>query len=444
MKPAYLIVAAALLGVGALLYLALDSGGGRSAARGTGAADESTRTSAESPRERSARIREHGPRPDGTAGVEIIVRPAGIAEVIVTGPRSWRGRTDTAGRAFVGWMPHGRYAVSARREAAAAARTFDVEGDEISVELELADGIAVRGHVFDARGRPIAGATVEAVPESERNGINKAWNVTWLAANSRPPIYASATADENGAYTLMLPAPGRYTLEVRARGFAGTDERPRPYDEPAERIDFHLQAGAEVAGRVLGPDDIPVGGALVGVASNVSGQAINIVATTAADGSFRLDVPLHGWSNLTVHARGYAPRAHGTITPPVEGLIVRIGRGVRARARLVITDTGGQPAVGVGALLSFRGGSRTATSDGAGGVSFDQVSEGGGGIRWRHISFVGGGFVAKFQPLGGKLAEQRHRACAFGHGALKMWNASHHVDAKIQRRRERGARVGVA
>jgi hypothetical protein len=46
--------------------------------------------------------------------------------------------------------------------------------------------------------------------------------------------------------------------------------------------------------------------------------------------------------------------------------------------------------------------------------------------------------------LGGKLAEQRYRAAAFGHAALEVWDASDHVDAKIEGRLERGAGVGVA
>ena len=58
-------------------------------------------------------------------------------------------------------MKPGRYAVSARREALVAAKSFPVDG-ETTVELRLEEGFAVRGHVFDSSGRPIAGAVVQA------------------------------------------------------------------------------------------------------------------------------------------------------------------------------------------------------------------------------------------------------------------------------------------
>ncbi|MHC4410294.1 MAG: carboxypeptidase-like regulatory domain-containing protein, partial [Planctomycetota bacterium] len=306
MKPAHLIVVAALVGVGALLYLAFDTGSGRGGQRGEGAKREAARVSGS----------DHEAQPEGTAGVFIQVHPAGVAQVILTGPRNWRGRTSEDGSAFAGWMTPGRYAVSAHQGELTAAKTFAVE-ERTTVELHLDESIAVRGHVFDAAGRAIAGAVVQAMPESERTAVHPGWRVSWLAANARPPIYAEATTDQKGAYALRVRAAA-YTLEARAAGFAGMNEPARSYDSATDGVDFHLQPGARVAGRVVDSAGQPVPDALVVVRG---GPSVNTLAYSDADGSFYLDVPVSGWSHLAVRAHAYAPTMFGSIHPPVAGLV---------------------------------------------------------------------------------------------------------------------------
>ncbi|MHC4451163.1 MAG: carboxypeptidase-like regulatory domain-containing protein [Planctomycetota bacterium] len=395
MKPAHLIVVAALVAVGALLYLAFDPGLDRGGQRGEGAAGESRGTKREAAQSPGS---DHGAQPDGTTGVFIQVHPAGVAEVILTGPRNWRGRTDEDGSAFAGWMAPGRYAVSAHRGALAAAKTFDVE-ERTTVELHLDESIAVRGHVFDAAGRAIAGAVVQAMPESERTGVHPGWRISWLAANARPPIYAETVTDETGAYAIHVPA-ARYTLEARASGFAGMNQSARLYDRKTDGIDFYLHPGARVAGRVVGPDEQPVDGALVVV---TAGQQVTTLAYSGADGAFSLDVPATGWNQLAVRAHGYAPAMYGSIRPPISGLTVRIDRGVSVRAKLIIAGTGGQPAVGVDAYLSFSGGGRATLSDSEGVVTFPLVSTRGSTMNWMNLMLAGGGFVPVLQSVNGKL-----------------------------------------
>ena len=83
----------------------------------------------------------------------------------------------------------------------------------------------IRGRVFDAQGRPVRGAAiyVESAPVA------------------LPDI--AAASDDDGAFTLALPAVGRYTIGANAGGH-GRASIDVDIQHPGEerRIEVHLHA----------------------------------------------------------------------------------------------------------------------------------------------------------------------------------------------------------
>lgn len=402
----HLLAIAALLGVGALLIVSLDSDPSRGSGRGEGVQSQR----GDGPREGEAKksANRSARRPDGEFGAVILVRaegkPVADARVVLTGPRVWRGTTDKQGRADAGWLTPGRYAAQAREGSRAAARVFDLTREDREITLELGSTIAVTGTVRAADGTPIAGARIEAEAGAERASTDGKWRRSWIQAGAYPPIFAEAQSDESGAYELLLPKAGRYGLRVGAAGFSGAGERDRDYDAPATGVDFFLQPGAAVDGVVKNEEGAAVAGALVAVASNnrSSGGPYTALATTDAEGRFALTAGIGGWTNMTVRATGYATRIVGVIRPPSRAMNVVLRRGLVVRARFVILDSGGQPAAGVEAMLSTGGGAHTAMSDHEGRVEFAQVNDGAmspRGRAFRQLSAGGGGFVPVQKPI---------------------------------------------
>ena len=400
MRPGHLPIAAAIAVVAILLYVAVDPGGERTGKRGGAESEAAAQRDAES-------ARSSGSDPDGRttegAAIEIVVRPAGVTDLTLTGPRRWSGRTDEQGRARAAGIAPGRYAASARRDALVAARSFDVDGDT-RVELELASGITVRGHVYGVRGEAVAGAVLEAAPDRSRHDGARGWTAVGYDTATRPPVYATATSGEDGAYALVLPGAGRYSIDVRARGYANANADVRRYDKSFEGVDFHLDPGAGISGRVVAPDGEPVAGASIRARGGSRRGTVDAYADSGADGTFRVDAPVGAWSNLEVHAHGFATHAVNLLQAPVSGLTIRLGAGdAVAVARLVVDGGSGQPAIGVEAQLSSAGSSRIATSDEKGVVRFAPVADLHGVANWRNLMVVGGGFV----PLWSQISNRR-------------------------------------
>jgi len=401
MRPIYVVVVAAVLGVGALLFFLMESDSERTGGRGhaiTGTDGDGSREgeSSDGPStEAGQRDRE---RSQGEIGLTIIVKSSGAAAadatVVLTGPRVWRGVTDKDGRAFAPWLIPGKYAVVASQGRKAAAQSLELHDEDQELELTLSDGIAVRGTIMAADGSPIGGARIHAEPTSEQTSAAPKWGLSWLAMSAHPAIFAETHAGDDGKYELMLPAAGSYTLRVNARRFGGASERPQEYTEPVDGLDFYLQPGSELDGQVIDEQGGPVAGALVVVNSSARGSQHSTIAVTDGDGKFALAAVLGSWSHMMVRARGYASATVGIVRPPAHGLRVTLDRGATYRVRFVAKGTD-EPIEGVEAMLQTGGGGAVATSNADGEVRFENVAmaRGSFGSSWRSLTAACKGFV---------------------------------------------------
>jgi len=172
---------------------------------------------------------------------------------------------------------------------------------------------SLRGRVL-LDGRPVAGATVAAIPQEESLDAAR----REARGEPEPSALATVATSATGEFDLRVAAPeGRdvfFRVRVSAAG-AVPVELPETRDATEEEDlgDLALRRAEPLAGRVRGPDGAPVAGALVRLVARgradgpVTGTAQPQEATTGADGQFRFATAAAELNELRVRAAGFAP-----------------------------------------------------------------------------------------------------------------------------------------
>jgi len=196
--------------------------------------------------------------------------------------------------------------------------------DHEGVRVELQPGGTVRGTVRGPDGEPVDGTRVEV--EQEQNPL-------------RFQRRLGARTDAEGRYEVAGVPPGRRTLS------AFHPEHVRAVREleitlGESRLDFRLERGYEVRGRVLDTAGAPVPGARVSLVTDARiwtsrGEA------SGEDGSFTLAGVEAGTYRARAERQGYAEALSEPIAVagPVDGLELRLERG----AAIVGTVVGAGP-----------------------------------------------------------------------------------------------------
>jgi hypothetical protein len=184
----------------------------------------------------------------------------------------------------------------------------------------------ISGTVTGDDGAAVAGAAVsarlEGAPEDE-----------WLGSTM-------AQTDAAGRYALAGVAPGGYRLTVIAPGFRSQTRGATLEGEGlVEGVDFRLERGRAIWGRVVDPHGAPIAQAGVLVAPAGGEPAAAMPGETDRSGAFRVTAPVEGPLDVTVLAGGWAPLRVSGILPPERhddpGLELRVGPGGGVRVRIV-------------------------------------------------------------------------------------------------------------
>jgi protocatechuate 3,4-dioxygenase beta subunit len=150
-----------------------------------------------------------------------------------------------------------------------------VECAELHRDFVLEAGVRVAGVVSDSEtGLPIEGVEILL---------------------GRPGSPSNGRTDADGRYALRIAreeAGFRDSLRAIASGFAVGEHEVQAFSDDPIRLDFQLRRGRSAKGRVLGPDDRPVSGAIV-IAKGWGMESIDPVSDrcrvrTAADGTFEI------------------------------------------------------------------------------------------------------------------------------------------------------------
>jgi len=181
------------------------------------------------------------------------------------GSTGGEARTDANGRYELSWNPQRfggpdtTFCVIARDATRNLAVAHDLEEDATTVDLRLERGLMVAGRVEDAKGKPLANASVQL----------HLWSGNTGSSFDNKPL----TTDAQGRFEFKaLPADRRYGLWATAKGYGSANANIQPGDADTNRIELPpcvLQvADRKLAGQVLDAEDKPVAGVQV----HVSGQ----------------------------------------------------------------------------------------------------------------------------------------------------------------------------
>lgn len=342
-----------------------------------------------------------GPSPEpvtlrlATAGtVQVVVRDAKIgmpiagakvelrAGVVLAATTGADGIAELRG-VGAGWTP---LHVEAKGFAPAA-MMLSTTGDPAVPQrqvITLSLGAAVRGHVLDDAGQPVAAARVLAFPASQPFPVIDARR-------------DAVVTDADGAFALPAVAAGSYRFTASAPGFAAATTSPIAIDGRSVRDDvvIRLDRGATVTGLVRTPDGAPVAAALVRVVGKGSVDwRLTRQAYTDDAGAFRIDgLPRRAVDVVAWHPRGASdlvpvdlvttPAAELTLTLTMTGAIAG-----------TVVDAAGQP-VGDAQLVAepvwtgafgesdqwIARGVQAAIADSGGAFRFDGLPEGAYQLR---------------------------------------------------------------
>jgi hypothetical protein len=150
----------------------------------------------------------------------------------------------------------------------------------------------IYGTVRARDGRPIAGALVQAFAGAPEGGMKKGAAVMIQIKKKKAgaPAAAEARTGPDGGYALERLAPGDFSVLVDDESHQSANERATLAPGAAVRLDFLLDDGVSVSGRVRDPRGAPLAG--IEVASVFPERR----TTTGPDGSFAL----HGLGGMAM------------------------------------------------------------------------------------------------------------------------------------------------
>ncbi len=262
-------------------------------------------------------------------------------------------RTDARGIARFEEIEPGSVLVVGDRSG--EARDEVAAGKTTELELTLANGVDVEGEVVDAKGHPVADAAI------------------WLAFDGAGWTDGSVVARSDGHGLFgVASVTGSRNLGARKAGYAPSslqEVQGNPGTTVHVKVEL-VERGGLVRGRVVGPDGMPVLGAIVQLgderklvrSSATPTMFARVLRTRSdADGRFAFDGAMTGEQPLAVRSRELAPWI-GRVTVNADApsdLLVGLPRGATLEG--LIVDGERQPVGGVN--VTVQGSSELATTE---------------------------------------------------------------------------------
>jgi protocatechuate 3,4-dioxygenase beta subunit len=260
-------------------------------------------------------------------------------------------RSEADGSYRVGLDSGGTYDVTVRTGSMVGFRGGSVvklvvpDEPEVSLDVVLPTA-GVAGAVTTVDGQPIVGARVH-VQSGQPSGDD----------TGRPRV---GVTDRSGGYVVDALEPGAYNVTASATGFTSAERVGVEVGESGltSSVDFRLEAGRVLRGRVVDPGGRGLGGAMVFVTQAATGESFSRPAQTDVNGAFTATGPGEGAVNVTAIAGGWAPAARTGIVPREgEEIVIQVSLGGKIEVRVLGPE--GQPVsgvqVGIRSLVSVSG-----------------------------------------------------------------------------------------
>jgi hypothetical protein len=233
---------------------------------------------------------------------------------------------------------------------AAESQTTELPKSVLSAKDESVPDVAVTGEltgtVISNAGEPLAGPKlrIKSIAAMERSDSE--------------PFLQDAVCNDKGEFALRpVPVGRRLGLIITHEGMFTVVPIELTQDRPKQNVTIKLQPSTHLAGHVRNSKGEPVSGATV---SAYTGEDMDdmpyqfegdlIVATSGADGAFKIT---HVWPariKLAAKAEGYAQTVSGLVEPGSENIELVVSKGGSATGTVVDAETG-SPLAGI--TLSF-------------------------------------------------------------------------------------------
>ncbi len=219
---------------------------------------------------------------DGSPGARASVLACLTAGTEIRGCDSTE--TDESGHFHLEHVADGVYRLeSAVRRARVALEALALPRDAAAspLVLRLDRGRTMSGQVRDLEGRPVAHASVSAHTASQELPEDRG--------------YSQAYTDDAGRFELEGLGAADYELEARSISGSDASSATLAARPPATDLEFTLDPGVELTGRLRGTDGRPI----------ASCSIAGVPSSDDAGGVFRVRVPSTAGPSITVKARGY-------------------------------------------------------------------------------------------------------------------------------------------
>ncbi len=276
-----------------------------------------------------------------------------------------RAETPVDGALLLSDLAPGSWTVAARhpRFVPEQAGATVESGRTAEVTLELREGGRLHGTARDESGRPLEGIAVNVL-----HGVNRQF--------LHPDL--SALTDAAGRYAIEGIPPSEVGVHLRSVRHRPWMRMGLLFTSPGDvhEVNAVLQAGTQVAGRVVDGASVPIEGANVSASNEFAS-----IARTDAEGRFSL----HGLGdeaiNLSASARGYGTAFVRGVKPDTAGLEIRLHRGGTVAGRIAADPLPGSFAVILSRYDEFfrkeiRFETRTFSSAGGGEFAVQDVASG--------------------------------------------------------------------
>jgi hypothetical protein len=224
--------------------------------------------------------------PGSLAGVRIVadLREPGRYAVL-------HGGVDRQGGYRIDSVTPGMWSVAAQLPDGRSAKgQIEVDAEPVTLDLEFEDGLTLSGRVL-LDGEPLAGGSIA------------------VDGRSSPLAY-------DGGFSVPGLQPGTHRLDIVVG--PGLSQALQVEITRDEEMTIPLSTGS-IEGRILSPEGLPLGGALVDVAAeqpdlNASFEGLQVLTTE--NGAFQVPRCLAGNYRLRVHADGFPLAEAHVLVPP--------------------------------------------------------------------------------------------------------------------------------
>lgn len=188
--------------------------------------------------------------------------------------------------------------------------------------MVLKKGVAVAGRVLDTDGLPIAGATV--AQGRDRFGTH----------------FPTAKTDADGKFRFAQARAGsEMVLTVTAKGRA-PDQKTFQVDRDVTDLEFKLEPGHIVRGRVVDPDGKPLAGVMIATDTWRSNRALMFRTNTDADGRFIWNEAPDDEVLTDVLLKGYMDDRHVPLKASDQEQTITLRRPLHVSGTVVDADSG--------------------------------------------------------------------------------------------------------